>query len=130
MKIYTLYAKETEQYPMENIIFIKEGFSWGAAVFNFFMAFYNKMWALGIALLLINILLSILGGNNYIYPELAQALYVGFFLFVGCNYNDWYRHNLEKRGYSYCGVASGKNVEDALSSFISEMLQSNSFVSS
>jgi len=129
MKIYTVYAQETDPHPMENMLLIKEGFSWQAAFLGFFLAFYRKMWIPGFILLAVNLFLSILQMNDYISAGIIQPLRVGFMIFVGCNFNDWYRYDLEKRGYSYCGVVAGKDVELACSKFIAEMLQRTTFAS-
>jgi hypothetical protein len=127
MKIYTVYAQETDPTPMENMILIKEGFSWSAAFLTFFLAFYHRMWVAGCILVAVNLFLSILGLNDYLSAGIVQTLRIGFMIFVGCNFNDLYRYELEKRGYSFCGVVSGKNSEGACSKFIAEMLQRTSF---
>jgi hypothetical protein len=129
MKIYTIYAKESDSHPMENMILIKEGFSWRAAILHLFWAFYNKMWAIGGILLAVNLLFSVLEKQGYIPSGVVQSMQVGVMLFVGCNFNDWYRQYLEKQGYSFCGVVGGKDVDDASSKYMSEMLQRTTFVS-
>lgn len=130
MKIYTIYAKETDPNLLENAIFIKEGFSWLAAILHFFWALYHKMWWVSFILLAIGVSLTLLEINGYIALDIIQAIRFGLLLFIGSNFNDWHRYTLKKKGYIFYGVVSAKNEDEASYKFLTNMLQRNTFVSS
>ena len=44
MATYSIYAKDSPA----DAIFVREGFSWTAAVFNFLWAFWNRMWVVAV----------------------------------------------------------------------------------
>jgi hypothetical protein len=52
---------------------------------------------------------------------------VGFLLFIGANFNDWYRSAIQKKGYIYQGLVSAKNAESARYKYITNMLHRTTF---
>lgn len=129
MKIYTVYTKDIGPSQLEDLVLVKEGFSWMAAILNFFWAFYHKMWVAGSILLIVNIVFIFLETKGYMEPEIVHSIKVGLLLFIGYNFNDWYRNNLIKQGLIPCGLVSGKNEDEARYKFITHMLHRTTFAS-
>lgn len=118
MKIYTVYTKETGPKQPEDIILIKEGFSWLAAILHCFWALYRKMWLVSFILFAINIFLILLEMKGYVRLSVLQPVRFGLFLFIGSNFNDWYRYAITKKGYVFHSVVSGKSEDEAMYKFL------------
>ena len=127
MNIYTVYTKPNDPNALENAIFIKEGFSWFAAILHFFWAFYHRMWLVGAVLLAIEITLTSLQLRGYVQMETIESIKIGILLLIGANFNDLYRKNLEQKGYVFQDVISGKNEEEARCKYMTDILQCNTF---
>jgi hypothetical protein len=103
---------------LDDIILVKEGFSFLAAAFHCFWALYQRMWLVSFILLAINIFLIFLETKGYVRLGVLQPIRFGFLLFVGSNFNDWHRYAITKKGYVFQGVVSGKNEDEASYKFL------------
>lgn len=117
MKIYTVHVNPEEAEPLETAIFVKEGASVWAAIFQPFWSLYNKMWICAVLLLGANILLGYLDMNYFVASEVLTALNTGLIILVALSANDWYRLSLKKRGYILFDVVSGDNEAEAQQRF-------------
>ncbi len=127
MKIYTVYAKENDPQQLENIVLVEEGFSWFAAIFHVFYALYNKLWVVSLIIFAIQMVLLAAETNNLINIGIIDAIRVGLLLLIGAGFNDWKRDVLEKKGYIFQDIVSGKNEEEALYKYTSFMLHRSTF---
>lgn len=129
MKIYTVHMNPKADQPLEEIVLIKEGFSWMGSMLNFIWAFYHKMWLVGFVLIALEIFLSFLQLQGYCTPQVIQSIRFGILLLIGSNFNDLYRHYLTSKNYIFHGVVSGANEDEARYKFITNMLQRNMLAS-
>ncbi len=130
MKTYTVHLNPADPKP-ENIILVKEGFSWLAFFLGMLFTLYHRMWLLSFILIILDVVLSILMAKEIITNEIIiYCISFGIKLLLASNYHDFYRHKLSKKGYIFQGIASGKNEDEAYYKFVADMLQRNTFVSS
>jgi hypothetical protein len=127
MKIYTIHTNLSDPNPLENLVLIKEGFSWSGAFFQVFWALYNKMWLFSLILFSVSMILLVLNVKGIIGDGVSEAVKFGFFLVIGFSFNDWRRYDLENKGYIMSGVVSAKNEDEARYKIISDMLQCTTF---
>ena len=118
MKIFTVYSK-----PGDNIdksIFIKEGFSIYAFLFQFFWALYNRLWQLSILFIVISMSLNLFLSLEFISVETLYVIDFVMFLFIGIEANDILRYYLERRGYECLAVIAANNYPEAQFRFFKE----------
>lgn len=109
MKIYTAHLKN----KIDDIITVKEGFSFAAFIFGCFWFFYKRIWLAGFVILLIQSILVFLEDQHYIGQTSLEIINFGLMLLIGFNANDLYRHNLEKRGYRFICPIVASNEDNA-----------------
>jgi len=115
MKHFNIYSN-----PQGNYIAIKQGWSWFGAILTFIWAFFNKMWAIGITVLFIIILLTVIGGfvgekiDNIISIIWNATIAIVF----GMNGNEWKSNSLISRGYEFQDTVSASNSEGAIAQFL------------
>lgn len=129
MKIFTVHSKGNTLDALEDIVLVEEGFSWLAAILHVFYTLYNKMWLVSLVLFTIEIILVTLELQNIVSNPILNAIRMGFLLFVGASFNDWQRNLLDKKGYIFQGVTSGKNEEEARYKYMTNMLHCTTFAS-
>lgn len=117
MNIYTIHTKKNDKFNPENAIFIKEGFSLWAAIFQLFWAIYHGMWLCAAALFFAEMFFLILEKSAIMNELSVTVLNIGMFLLVGFCANDWRRSNLEKNGYELLDVVSAGNLNEAKQKF-------------
>lgn len=123
MKIYNVYVDPNEAEPLEGAVFVKEGFSFAAAVMSFFWALYHRMWVVGAALFVVQMVLSLVDKKQILHADAVTILTTGLMVFVGYSANDWYGRNLSGRGKILFDVVSGKNKSDAERRFFAAYVQ-------
>ncbi len=102
MKIYTVHIKPSDAEGTEgaeSAIFVREGFSWRAFLFNILWLIYHRLWvaALGVA-----VVISLLGAaedKEWLDASSLFILQLAFNLIIGYQANDWRRSDLARRGY-------------------------------
>ncbi len=130
MKIYTVHVNPSDPKLIENAIFVKEGFSFFAAMLHVFWALFHKMWLVSAIILAVEIFLTALQSSEFVAVGIIESIKLGLLLFIGFNFNDWYRFYLNKRGYVLQDIISASNEDDARYKFMSDMLQRSTFGSS
>ncbi len=113
MKIYTVHVKQGLTNPLEDAVFVKEGFSLWAAILQILWTIYNKMWICSAVLFAISILFVLLERNGIISVEVAGVLKIGVFALIGFEANNWYQKSLESRGFTLFDTVSGTDLLDA-----------------
>lgn len=111
LKLYTVHVKPDDSAALENPVFVEEGFSVWAFFFGPLWAFYNRLWGVGLALLLVEALMVSLDKHEVLLPESIALLMFGYKTLTGYLANDWRRSGLARRGYAlYDVVASDSEL--------------------
>ncbi|MFN7038328.1 MAG: DUF2628 domain-containing protein [Alphaproteobacteria bacterium] len=111
-KIFTVHTKSSKNF-IENTIFIEEGFSMKAAIFNIFWALYYKIWWLATVTLLLNIFLTFVESKHYINNLYIMVMHFLVNIAIGFYANDFYRKDLQNKGYKMIDIISGKDLSEA-----------------
>ena len=108
--------------PQGDIKAVKKGWNWIAALFGMFWAFFNKLWFIGIMILLISLLASILTPllGEGVDDLISFVIGLLIFFFCGGNGNEWLEKDLKKRGYEYKQTVSAETSEGAIALFLKE----------
>jgi len=121
MKLYNALIKKNKEGKIEDVILLKEGFSWLAFFFSIFWFLYHKMWKESFALLVVNVVFAaldtnaILSGFNKILVELL------FTFVIALNANYWLVENLKTRGYEFVGLTFGDDCANAKMRFVKNL---------
>jgi hypothetical protein len=116
----TIYSIHGDPSKPEEAVFVREGFSIAAFIFQPFWALINRMWVTAAALFAIGISISTLITQPAIQSiaSLAVALVFGFAA------NDLRRRSLALKGRKDLGLVSGESLEEAeLRFFLSKSRQ-------
>ncbi len=111
MKPYSALVKKNRKGEVEDLVLLKEGFSWQAFIFSGLWFLYHKMWKEIIALILINAALilftKVFSNSDKILLEIA------FIFIIALNANYWLCDHLKKKKYEFVGIAFGDDVLSA-----------------
>lgn len=111
MAIYSVHNRPAT--PADDVIFVKEGFSWTAFVFTLLWALWHRMWIVAAivfsATAAIAALASGLGLGNLPLnlASIAASLILGF------EGNDLRRWSLARQGYKEVALAAGRDIDEA-----------------
>jgi len=111
MKLYNAYIKKNSKGKIDDLIIVKEGFSFAAFIFWPLWFLYQKMWRELVALV---VAIAILG---FIPPLSAsdKILFEIFFAFIiALNANYWYEQHLQNKGYEFLNLVISKNRDEAI----------------
>ncbi len=125
MKIYNALIKKNQSGKIEDIILLKEGFSFTAFLFSGLWFLYHKMWCEFLALLLINIAFGFL--DDFLSDSDKIILQISYIFIVALNANYWLCENLKKKNYQLAGVVFGQNEVEAKLRFIDKFEKSSEF---
>ena len=106
MTTYSIYAKPNDKTAAD-AIFVSDRFSWGAFVFTWAWALWNRMWIVAVIVISVLLIASLL-------PPVPQILLslVGSIL-MGLHANDLLGWSLARRGYSEIALGNGNSLEEA-----------------
>ena len=116
MRSYTIHHRAGAK--SDDVLVIKEGFSWGAFVFNFLWTLWHRLWLASLALLVVMLAIDAAADFLGIHQVLAAVIELAVSLWVGFNGNDWRRRALERRGYALGAVIAAPNADAALRRFV------------
>jgi hypothetical protein len=121
MTVYAVYEPPSEAKDLESradgLVFIKDGFSWGALLVPGIWLIWRGLWLELLAFALLFVLLDWLFGGS----PAGQALFgwtaLGLVVLFAFEANDLRGAALERRGYRFAGSAAGPNRDSAELSF-------------
>lgn len=106
MTTYSIYAKPNDAAAAE-AIFLPDSFSWGAFVFTWVWALWNRMWIVAAIILSVMFIASVL-------PTVPQYLLaLGVNIVMGLHGNDLLGWSLTRRGLSEIALSNGRSLEEA-----------------
>lgn len=106
MTTYSIYAKANDRAAAE-AVFLPDSFSWGAFVFTWVWALWNRMWIVAVIVLSLMFIASAL-------PAVPQFLLsLGVSIVMGLHGNDLLGWSLSRRGHSEIALINGGSLEEA-----------------
>lgn len=118
MQLFSVHLRRHGLDPDRDLVLVKEGFSWPAFFVPLLFALWHRLWLMasvvGAALLVLAGLEHLLAPD----PLSATAVSVGFSAVAGLLANDLLRRELDRRGFAFEDVVSGKDRDEALRRFL------------
>ena len=118
MRIDTVHLRHGGLDPDRDLVLVKEGFSWPAAIFSVLWALWNRLWAASALFLGLDVALQAglawIEASETVAFVLTLALAVAFGM-VG---NDLRRAALRRRGFAEVAVAAGADRLEAERRFV------------
>jgi hypothetical protein len=106
----------------EGLAFVREGFSWVALLVPLLWLIYHRMWIEFVVLLLVYIGLQLAFGSDAHGQALTAWAGLAISVLFAFEANDLRTASLERRGYRFAGVTSGRDRVDAERSFFVKWL--------
>ncbi len=104
MKYWTAHVR-----PGDSPSLIREGFSWGGALFGPFWLLLHRVWVPGLIALAVAVLIAVLAPD-----DLTPALFGLYGFALGLFGNDFRRFAAERGGYAMDHVLAARNEDAAL----------------
>jgi hypothetical protein len=123
MKLYNSYLKKSQTGSAEDLILIKNGFSYPAFFFTPLWIIHHKMWKELFALIFIFLAFHLLHQQTLLNNGDILSVYFSLALMIGVNANYWYSELLSNDNYQFMGCIFGKSSEAAKVKFIDNYLQ-------
>lgn len=119
MKIYNALIKKNKEGKIEDVILLKEGFSFFAFLFSGLWFLYHKMWSEFLAILLVNFLIAYMG--NF-FPAIDKVLLeISLIFLIALNANYWLCEHLKKKDYNFVGLVFGRDQTHARLRFLKNL---------
>lgn len=108
-KTYSVYLKKDATNPLEEAVFVPEGFNLFAFIFGALWALFHRLWFVFVAILALEILVA-KSGMMAFSMQYALILVKVWFGFEASNFR---AASLERSGYILYDVSTGSNETDA-----------------
>ncbi len=107
------------KHPVLGYRAVKQGFSWPALFFSVLWAFVKGIWGLGLVIFGVLLLLhlfrwALIGEVGDEGAALVYVLIAGVIIYVGFKANDWWRRDLENRGFKQVASLSAMTPSAAI----------------
>ncbi len=116
MQLYNVLVKKNSEEKIEDIVLIKDGFSWLAFLFSGIWFFYYRMWKELFVLIAVNFAFIFFSKISSGFDR--ALLEIAFFFLVALNANYWRIDHLKKKKYEFIGLAFGNSRVDAKLRFV------------
>ncbi|MFT0891942.1 DUF2628 domain-containing protein [Pseudochelatococcus sp. G4_1912] len=117
MAVYTFHMPQDavpgDQKALEGAVLVRDGFSWGALIFQLLWCLWNRLWLVSLGVLFVSLVLTF----SLEWAGFSEAI-VGvagflFALWFANEANDLRRLTLERRGLAMRGVVVAANMLEA-----------------
>jgi hypothetical protein len=106
----------------DRLAFVREGFSWVALLVPLVWLLYHRMWIESLVLFLVYVGLQLAFGGDAQGQALTAWAVLAISVLFAFEANDLRTASLERRGYRFAGVASGRDRVDAERAFFLKWL--------
>src|SRR5262245_13018037 len=96
----------------EGLIFVRDGFSWSAALFTPLWLLVHRLWLPLLGYLVVAGLIEAAGQSGFVHSGWAALVAVSLNLLIGFEAGTLRRRSLDRRGWRALGSVSGRNAED------------------
>jgi len=114
MRIYSIHYRAGDQ----DVVVVKEGFSWGAFLFTALWALWHRLWLTFLALLVLLLALDAAADLLGLSEAIASVIGLAVSVWIGYSANDWRRRGLERRGYVLSAVVAAQDGDAALRRYV------------
>lgn len=126
MTVYSVYEPTSGDADIEaragRVAFVKEGFAWFALIVPAFWMLYHRMWIELIVFLALLAGLQFAFGFDRLGQELFSWVALAITVLFAFEANDLRGANIQRRGYRFAGIATGRDQSDAERRFFTAWL--------
>ena len=116
MQNYTIFEKPQPAADRidraEALLFVKDGFSWGAALFAPIWLLLNRMWWSLLGYVIVAMALQVVGAALRIDQHWMAMAGLALNVLLGFEGNSLRRWELERKGWAFVGAVTGANLAD------------------
>jgi hypothetical protein len=117
MKVFTVHRRpwmpDSAPGGVEDVVFVKEGFSWPAFFIPFIWLIVKRMWLILVLTIAAFVGIFALAAAQVMPEALLVPLGFAFNLFFGLEGNGLRRWTLRRRGYEEVAAVTARNIEAA-----------------
>ena len=121
MITYTVHERASDEDNValraDSIIFVKEGFAWLALFFPLLWMLFNRTWLVLLGFLVVMSVLQAAAAAVGYSETLAGWITLGGSLLFAYHANDLRRWTLDRRGYEFAGIVTGRDREECETRF-------------
>jgi hypothetical protein len=110
MSVYTVHRRGMSK---DDVVFVKDGFSWPGFVFTVFWLVYKRMWIVAAIVAAVLIGAPLLGAWSGSADLVQSLLGLAIGLIIGFEGNDLERWSLARQGYREVDCVEGCDLEEA-----------------
>ncbi len=121
MSIYVVMAPPEAEGPVaddstkERLVFLRDGFSWGALVFSALWMLFHRMWTVFLGYLVLSLVIEAVSFGAGSYTSSILAVCVALLLGLeGSTLRQW---SLERKGWQAIGLVNASSLEEAETRF-------------
>lgn len=122
MKIYNVYAKNHQNFDIDNSIFLEDKFSWPAFIANFFWFINKKMWFISAIIIAFYCLIIFIDRFTNFNDKYLAAIIIVSPIFFGLFAHQLYARHLIKLGFRKIDIIFSKNLDEAKLKFYKKFL--------
>ena len=112
----------------ESLVFVKDGFSWVAAVFGPLWMLANRLWLVLVGYLVICGAIQIIAWTLNLGPRPLSYAMMALSMIIGFEADTLRRWTMDLKGWSMVGSVNGRNSEDCERRFFDNWLPSQPYV--
>jgi hypothetical protein len=113
MRVYTVHMRRPTLRPEQDVVLVKEGFSWPAFLLSFIWALCRRLWLVAAILLGAEVLIALVFAALRPDAWSQTAMSLGAAVIIGMLANDLHRWTLFRRGFLEVGVVTGDDIDAA-----------------
>ncbi|MEX1147363.1 MAG: DUF2628 domain-containing protein [Sphingomonadales bacterium] len=122
LNIYSVHVRPEDGERPEDVVFVREGFSFWAFVFQPLWALYHRLWLVAVLLFVVGIGIEFLVRTLGIGGVGPYALALGVAILIGTEAANLRRWTLTRRGYEEVAVAVGSDLGEAEQRYFGDRL--------
>lgn len=113
LKVYTVHVRPADPGGAEDTVFVREGFSFWAFLFQVLWALYHRLWLVALGFLVIGVAGEVLSGLPGLPEGASFVIGLGIAVLIGAEANNLRRWTLRRRGYKHVDVVAAHDLDEA-----------------
>lgn len=102
----------------ERLAFVRDGFSWTAAVFAPVWLLAHRLWWAFAGYVAAEVAIELIRQSGFLHPGWTTLAAIGMSLLIGLEAGTLRRWSLDRRGWTTLGSVSGRSAEDCERRFL------------
>lgn len=118
MRVYTVHVPPPFSARGREPLALYEGFNVWAFLLSGLWAFSQRMWLLGVAIIVAELAVGFAVDAAGLGDAAAAVVTLALAVYVGASANDWHRAHLARKGWKQAGVVAAADRDAALRRYL------------